>query len=269
MANLPTDPGTGLEPKMVLLPQLKRYDQKIKEKINNSSSSYITGVSEDLNSGIYLDVTDGTLSAQFSDFFNGHVAIASVDALVDDSGTICFKAVDDSVPTGFTIDPKGGINISHADVSDTTGISTPRLVFKLNVGKGVKLDPNTGALEANVDGITIGINGNTGMMSVRPTESITVANQPSSGSVLASCSLDTVCVRFADVFVSGFTKTKVGQIAKTYAPSVKTTGNLAAVGSSGVLTAYCQVDTDGSIYINPVRASSTDAVWTGVLTYLI
>ena len=257
MTNLPTDPGTGLEPKMVLLPQLKRYDQKIKEKINNSSSSYITGIED--GDYISLFVVDSILRA---DLFNveGIIGSGFFDVRIDDSGVV--STSQKNYPILIT-DPKGGI---HASIDEDRLL----LNLKLNVGKGVKLDPDTGALEANVDGITIGINGNTGMMSVRPTESITVTNQPSSGSVTAQYNPGSVCIHFNDAFVSGFAKTKVGQLATTYAPSVKVTGSVAGIGGSGyLLTAFCQVDTDGSIYINPVRSSGTDIAWTGTLTYLI
>lgn len=263
MANLPTDPGTGLEPKMVLLPQLKRYDQKIKEKINNSSSSYITGVED--SEDISLFVENSILYAEINNTEN-IVASGMQDLRIDKYGIVSLSQ--SQAPIGLAINPKGGISATSEALGE---IGTwPALELKLNVGKGVKLDPDTGALEANVDGITIGINGNTGMMSVRPTESITVTNQPSSGSVTAQYNPGSVCIHFNDAFVSGSTKTKVGQLATTYAPSVKVTGSVAGIGGSGyLLTAFCQVDTDGSIYINPVKSSGTDIAWTGMLTYLI
>lgn len=251
---------------VIFLNQLKRYDQKIKEKIDNSSGGYITDINEDSSGGIFLDVTDSTLSASLNtDDLPGFVAIASLNVGITESGVIQLQTQTEYVSTGFRIDPKGGISATTEQTSEEFYY----LTFKLNVGHGVKLNETTGALEVNVDGTTIGINGNTGMIGVRPTESITVTNQPSSGSISAHCSLGTVCVRFADILVAGHTKTKVGQIAKAYAPSVKTTGMLAGVSANDVLAAYCQVDTDGSIYINPVKASGTDAVWTGTLTYLI
>ncbi len=265
------NPGQTQEnPKMILLTQLKRYDEKIKQKIENSSGGYITDISEDSSGGIFLDVTDSTLSASLNtDDLPGFVAVASQSVGITESGVIQLNTQTEYVSTGFRIDPKGGISTSFVNVLTNPDISNEKLSFKLNVGHGVKLNETTGALEVNVDGTTIGINGNTGMISVRPTESITVTNQPSSGSISAHCSLGTVCVRFADILVAGHTKTKVGQIAKAYTPSVKTTGMLAGVSANDVLAAYCQVDTDGSIYINPVKASGTDAVWTGTLTYLI
>ena len=259
-------PGQTQEnPKMILLTQLKRYDEKIKQKIENSSGGYITDINEDPSGGIFLDVTDSTLSASLNtDDLPGFVAVATQSVAITESGVIQLNAQSEYVSTGFKIDPKGGISATTEQTSDFY-----YLTFKLNVGHGVKLNETTGALEANVDETTIGINGNTGMIGVRPTESITVTNQSSSGSVSAHCSLGTVCVIFADILVAGHAKTKVGQIAKAYAPSVKTTGTLAGVGANDVLTAYCQVDTDGSIYINPVKTSGADAAWTGTLTYLI
>ncbi len=266
MAKDPTTHPNPLQNKMILLTQLKRYDQKIKEKIDNSSGGYITSV-DDSYGVVQLDVVDGTLTANLNtDVLANYIAGITFDASFDDTGVIMLM---DNTPTGFMIDPKGGISTSFVNVSTNPDISNEKLSFKLNVGHGVKLNETTGALEVNVDGTTIGINGNTGMIGVRPTESITVTNQPSSSSVTAYYSLGTVCVRFADILIAGHAKTKVGQIAKAYAPSVKTTGTLAGVGANDVLTAYCQVDTDGSIYINPVKASGADAAWTGTLTYLI
>lgn len=267
MANLPTDPGTGLEPKMVLLPQLKRYDQKIKEKINNSSSSYITSVEERGVRGVALEVTDGLLIAGLSDQLQEYIANATLDAYVNDTGIICLYG--DDIQTSFMIDPKGGISASLVDLSSNPDVSNPRLAFKLNVGKGVKLDPDTGALEANVDGITIGINGNTGMMSVRPTESITVTNQPSSGSVTAQYNPGSVCIHFNDALVTGNSKTLVGKIPSVYAPSTAVTGTVLNPGSSWIMSAYSKVEPNGSIYINPIYSNAADLGWTGTLTYLI
>lgn len=266
MAKDPTTDPNPLQDKMILLTQLKRYDQKIKKKIDNSSGGYITSV-DDSYGVIQLDVIDGTLTADLrTDVLANYIENITSGASLDDTGVIMLM---DNTPTGFMIDPKGGISTSFVNVSTNPNILNKKLSFKLNVGHGVKLNETTGALEVNVDRTTIGINGNTGMISVRPTEPITVTNQPSSGSISAHCSLGTVCVIFADILVRGHAKTKVGQIAKAYAPSVKTTGTLAGVGANNVLTAYCQVDTDGSIYINPVKASGANAAWVGTLTYLI
>ena len=271
--------------KMILLDQLERYDQKIKE---NTSSNFLSSVEVLGNIGTFtvstgkngkkylyisLSTTDDQNPALITasnkkigysqEAFIQLCALSTLTASVDNTGILTFMAESEGPQeTGFRIPKNGGLK---AEIDDEM-----KLCLSVNVGKGVKLDSATGALEANVDGITIGINGNTGMMSVRPTESITVTNQLSSGSVTAQYNPGSVCIHFNDAFVSGFTKTKVGQLATTYAPSVKVTGSVAGIGGSGyLLTAFCQVDTDGSIYINPVRSSGTDIAWTGTLTYLI
>lgn len=140
----------------------------------------------------------------------------------------------------------------------------------VKVGNGLNIGETTGVLNINVDNSSIGTTQSGELYVIdKKSKSIAVSNQPSSGIVSALHNGDTVCVMFADVMVSGYAKTKVGQIDASYAPSVKTTGTLAGVGVNDVLTAYCQVDTDGSIYINPVQASGTNIIWTGTLTYLI
>lgn len=257
MANLPTDPGTGLEPKMVLLPQLKRYDQKIKEKINNSSSSYITGIKNSDN--IRLFVSNSILSAYLTGSLDSFISASFNNPGINPVGIISTNATSEPL---FMVDPEGGIDASiDPDFS--------LLNLKLNVGKGVKLDPDTGALEANVDGITIGINGNTGKISFRPTESITVTNQPSSGSVTAQYNPGSVCIHFNDALVTGNSKTLVGKIPSVYAPSTAVTGTVLNPGSSWIMSAYSKVEPNGSIYINPIYSNAADLGWTGTLTYLI
>lgn len=262
MANLPTDPDTGLEPRMVLLPQLKRYDQKIKEKINNSSSSYITGVQDSDN--ISLFVENSILYAEINNTEN-IVASGMQDLRINKYGIILLSQ--SQAPIGLAINPKGGISATNETLGEIE--TWPALELKLNVGKGVKLDPDTGALEANVDGITIGINGNTGMISVRPTESITVTNQPSSGSVTAQYNPGSVCIHFNDALVTGNSKTLVGKIPSVYAPSTAVTGTVLNPGSSWIMSAYSKVEPDGSIYVNPIYSNAAGLGWTGTLTYLI
>lgn len=36
-----------------------------------------------------------------------------------------------------------------------------------------------------------------------------------------------------------------------------------------MISAYCKVETDGSIYINPVTTSGAGCTWVGTFTYLI
>lgn len=170
---------------------------------------------------------------------------------------------DPSIPDGS---PQKEIfsEISDYPVASKTSLGV------IKVGSGLNIGETTGTLNVNVDNSSIGITEAGGLYVMdKKSKSITVSNQPSSGMVSALYNGDTVCVRFTDIMVSGHAKTKVGQMAAAYAPSVKTTGTLAGVGANDVLTAYCQVDTDGSIYINPVQASGTNVIWTGTLTYLI
>lgn len=74
-----------------------------------------------------------------------------------------------------------------------------------------------------------------------------------------------VTVIIGDVHVQG-TKTKVGQVNSGWKPTDTATG--AIVGSSGSegKVAFMQIDTDGSIYINPIGLSGW--AWSGTLTYL-
>lgn len=254
------------EHKMIMLPQLKRYDQKIKQKIEDSSGGYITSVDDGYDI-IQLDVIDGTLTADLRiDVLAKYIADITTGASLNNTGVIMLT---NNEPTGFLIDPKGGISASSVNVSTNQDISNEKLVFKLNIGKGVKLDSATGALEANVDGITVGINGNTGMISVRPTEEIAVTNQPTSGSVTAQYNPGTVCIHFNDTLVTGNSKTLVGKIPSVYAPSTAVAGVVLNPGSSWIMSAYSKVEPDGSIYVNPIYSNAAGLGWTGTLTYLI
>lgn len=256
--------------KMILLTQLKRYDEKIKQKIDSSSGGFITGVDDNLTGSIILSVEDGILLASLNtDRLTEDVAYVTLEASIDDAGVIVLKGTPDENQTGFMIDPKGGISASSVNISDNPDLVNSKLAFKLNVGKGVKLNPITGALEANVDGITIEVNGNTGMMSVRPTEEITVTNQPTSGSVTAQYNPGTVCIHFNDALVTGNSKTLVGKIPSVYAPSTAVTGSVLNAGSSWIMSAYSKVEPNGSIYVNPIYSNAAGLGWTGTLTYLI
>lgn len=254
------------EHKMIMLPQLKRYDQKIKQKIEDSSGGYITSV-DDSYGIIQLDVIDGTLTADLRiDVLADYIANITTGASLDDTGVIMLM---NGSLTGFMIDPKGGISTSFVNVSTNPDISNEKLSFKLNVGHGVKLNETTGALEVNVDRTTIGINGNTGMIGVRPTEEIAVTNQPTSGSVTAQYNPGTVCIHFNDTLVTGNSKTLVGKIPSVYAPSTAVAGVVLNPGSSWIMSAYSKVEPDGSIYVNPIYSNAAGLGWTGTLTYLI
>lgn len=100
-------------------------------------------------------------------------------------------------------------------------------------------------------------------------ETVTVSEQLAPGTVSALAHGKTVCVEFSEVNVAGSVKTKVGRLPAKYAPRTAKTGTLVAVGVDDVLSAYCKVDTDGSIYINPVKPSNADLSWVGTFTYLI
>ena len=262
-----TFPEHTQKDKIILLAQLQRYDEKIKQKIDSSSGGFITGVDDDLTGSIILSVEDGILLASLNtDRLTEDVAYVTWDASIDDAGVIGLKGTPGENQTGFMIDPKGGISASSVNNPDSVN---PKLAFKLNVGKGVKLNPITGALEANVDGITIKVNGNTGMMSVRPTEEITVTNQPTRGSVTAQYNPGTVCIHFNDVLVTGNSKTLVGKIPSVYAPSTAVTGSVLNAESSWIMSAYSKVEPNGSIYVNPIYSNAAGLGWTGTLTYLI
>ena len=100
-------------------------------------------------------------------------------------------------------------------------------------------------------------------------ETVTVSEQPVTGTVSALAHGKTVCIEFGGVNVAGNVKTKVGRLPAKYAPRAAKTGTLVAAGVDDMLSAYCKVDTDGSIYINPVKTSNADLYWVGTFTYLI
>lgn len=262
MAKDPTTDPSPLQDKMILLAQLKRYDEKIKQKIDSSSGGFITSVAD--SSNISLSVEDSVLYAEIINI-EDIVADGLQDLQIDKTGVVLLS--DRQKPIGLAIDPKGGITATSKKIGS---IGThPALLLKLNIGKGVKLNPTTGALEANVDGITIGVNSNTGRISARPTEKIVITNQPTSGSVTAYYNPGSVCIHFDDVLVTSDSKTLVGNIPSIYAPSTAVAGTVLNGGSSQILSAYAKIEPDGSIYINPLYTDAAGLIWTGTLTYLI
>jgi hypothetical protein len=150
--------------------------------------------------------------------------------LRDDDGAIISQNGDTS---GFAIDPKGGI---LAVDSREDGIG---LTFKLNVGNGLALNPQTGMLELPIDttaglgygsnGLEVEVDGTTivhnlnGQLSVvdADAKAVTVSSQPSGSPVSALAHGKTVCVSFNSVAVSGNAKTKVGNLGIYYAPGLR------------------------------------------------
>lgn len=100
-------------------------------------------------------------------------------------------------------------------------------------------------------------------------ETVTVSGQLAPGTVSALAYGKTVCIEFGGVNVPGNDKTKVGSVAAKYAPRTAKTGTVTAAGVDGMVSAYCKVNTDGSIYINPVSPSGAGLTWVGTFTYLI
>lgn len=209
------DPTTDPEPrqdKMILLAQLKRYDEKIKQKIEDSASSrtiQATGIAP-LN--------------------------LSVESLTD-----------------------GGSKIKGS----------------LNIGPGLRVEAQHGLLMPSVDNETIEIS--TGQIRVikQDKKNIEVSNQPSVGSVSAVAQGNIVFVMFNGVEVNSASKTLVGKITNpNFYPFKDMIGTVLAdktralsVSFSHIASAFAKVETDGSIYINPLHFDGL--VWSGTLTYLI
>ncbi len=207
------EPGvTEEKPKMILLAQLKRYDEKIKEKIENSAGSppiQASGIAP-LN--------------------------LSVESLTD-----------------------GGSKIKGS----------------LNIGPGLRVDAQHGLLMPSVDNETIEIS--TGQIRVikQDKQNIEVSNQLSVGSVSAVAQGNIVFVMFNGVEVDSTSKTLVGKITNpNFHPFTDTLGTVLAdkarglsVSFSHIASAFAKVETDGSIYINPLHFDGL--VWSGTLIYLI
>lgn len=198
--------------KMVLLAQLKRYDEKIKQKIEDSASS-------------------GTIQATGIAPLN-----LSVESLTD-----------------------GGSKIKGS----------------LNIGPGLRVDTQHGLLMPSVDNETIEIS--TGQIRVikQDKKNIEVSHQPSVGSVSAVAQGNIVFVMFNGVKVNSASKTLVGKITNpNFYPFTDTVGTVLAdktratnVSFSHIASAFAKVETDGSIYINPLYFNGL--VWSGTLIYLI
>lgn len=208
------NPGTAQkeEPKMILLAQLKRYDEKIKQKIEDSASS-------------------GTIQATGIAPLN-----LSVESLTD-----------------------GGSKIKGS----------------LNIGPGLRVDAQHGLLMPSVDNETIEIS--TGQIRVikQDKENIEVSSQPSVGSVSAVAQGNIVFVMFDGVEVDSASKTLVGKITNpNFYPFTDVVGTVLAnktrdlsVVFSHIASAFTKVETDGSIYINPLHFDGL--VWSGTLIYPI
>lgn len=68
--------------------------------------------------------------------------------------------------------------------------------------------------------------------------------------------------------VPGNSKTLIGRISSTYAPTRKLTGACVSSATGQNHTGYLQVDTSGNIYVNMLTGSSTNEDPTGCLMYL-
>lgn len=205
-------PENAQKDKMVLLAQLKRYDEKIKQKIEDSTSS-------------------GTIQA------TGIAPLSlSVESLTD-----------------------GGSKIKGS----------------LNIGPGLRVEAQHGLLIPSVDNETIEIS--TGQIRVikQDKKNIEVSNQPSAGSVSAVAQGNIVFVMFNGVKVDSASKTLVGKITNpNFYPFTDMVGTVLAdkiralsVTFSHVASAFAKVETNGSIYINPLHFDGL--AWTGTLTYPI
>lgn len=212
MAKDPTTASQPLQDKMILLAQLKRYDEKIKQKIEDSASS-------------------GTIQATGIAPLN-----LSVESLTD-----------------------GGSKIKGS----------------LNIGPGLRVEAQHGLLMPSVDNETIEIS--TGQIRVikQDKKNIEVSNQPSVGSVSAVAQGNIVFVMFNGVEVDSASKTLVGKITNpNFYPFTDTVGTVLAnkmrtlsVSFSHIASAFAKVETDGSIYINPLYFDGL--AWSGTLTYPI
>lgn len=205
-------PENAQKDKMVLLAQLKRYDEKIKQKIEDSTSS-------------------GTIQA------TGIAPLSlSVESLTD-----------------------GGSKIKGS----------------LNIGPGLRVEAQHGLLMPSVDNKTIEIS--TGQIRVikQDKKNIEVSNQPSVGSVSAVAQGNIVFVMFNGVEVDSASKTLVGKITNpNFYPFTDMVGTVLAnkmrglsVTFSHIASAFAKVETDGSIYINPLYFDGL--AWSGTLTYPI
>lgn len=199
-------PGVVEKDKMILLAQLQRYDEKIKQKIEDSASS-------------------GTIQATGIAPLN-----LSVESLTD-----------------------GGSKIKGS----------------LNIGPGLRVEAQHGLLMPSVDYETIGISAGQLRVIEQDKKNIEVSNQPTSGSVIAQYNSGTVYIYFINALVIGNSKTLVGKIPSVWAPSIAVTGVVINPGSSWIMSAYSKIDTDGSIYVNPIYPNAADLDWSGTLTYLI
>lgn len=206
MAKDPTTDPEPLKDKMIFLAQLKRYDEKIKQKIEDSASS-------------------GTIQATGIAPLN-----LSVESLTD-----------------------GGSKIKGS----------------LNIGSGLKVDARHGLLMPSVDNETIEVSAGQIRVKKQNKKNIEVSNQPASGSVTAQYNSGTVSISFSGVLVTGNSKTLVGKIPSAWAPSANVSGVVLNGGSSWIMSAYSKVETDGSIYVNPIYSNAADRDWSGTLTYLI
>lgn len=198
--------------KMILLAQLQRYDEKIKQKIEDSASS-------------------GTIQATGIAPLN-----LSVESLTDDGSKI-----------------KGS----------------------LNIGPGLRVEAQHGLLMPSVDHETIEISAGQIRVIKQDKKNIEVSNQLSAGSVSAVAQGNIVFVMFNGVEVDSASKTLVGKITNpNFYPFTDTVGTVLAnkikalnVIFSHIASAFAKVETDGSIYINPLHFDGL--VWSGTLIYLI
>ena len=182
------------------------------------------------------------------------------------------QKIEDSASSG-TIQATGIAPLNLSVESLTDGGS--KIKGSLNIGPGLRVEAQYGLLMPSVDNETIEIS--TGQIRVikQDKKNIEVSNQPSVGSVSAVAQGNIVFVMFNGVEVDSDSKTLVGKITNpNFYPFTDTIGTVLAdktkslsVTFSHIASAFAKVETDGSIYINPLHFDGL--VWSGTLTYLI
>ena len=182
------------------------------------------------------------------------------------------QKIEDSASSG-TIQATGIAPLNLSVESLTDGGS--KIKGSLNIGPGLRVDAQHGLLMPSVDNETIKISAGQIRVIKQDKKNIEVSNQPSVGSVSAVAQGNIVFVMFNGVKVDSASKTLVGKITNpNFYPFTDTIGTVLAdkmkslgVTFSHIASAFAKVETDGSIYINPLHFDGL--VWSGTLTYLI
>jgi len=236
--------------KLVYLPQLQRYDEKLKRWVNDEFLAKADAAATDVRIDGKSITVDG---------------VADIPAAVQGNGTYgVVKLAGNS--NGLRINDIGELAIvdaNHSVIDSRAAGSYP--ITTNGFDYAVKVAMCDGKGEAWTAEEQAAARSRMGIDNSGETRAI--------GTAMASgCTAyawgNVVTVVCSGVSVPGNQKTQIGTLGAQYAPPVTATGLAMSMSSGSNRTGFLQVDTSGNVFINMITGQSQTEGATGVMTFL-